>query len=348
MGGRGTSVQMKSITFWTFAGELSRKKVIQGSQQEIYNNFFNKFTTGAHSFSILEDPFVVEVMPTQPTLERPGIDFKDLDLNLMPVKKLGLQDLGFMDESAPILWNPFFKRPTGPYRIPLPSRDIEGLASNGLGEPELNSQQSPPADIGSLAELQPGDGGGGSDDLSPEASASRPSGVGGHEGIKALDGVSDGELAAGKLPSLPKGTCDVKQGIKRKSDVTEAQEDADLAILDPIAAKRAKFLPDNHQCTIIGDRCKSILGSRDALRGHYRTFHKQEYLQLQAEGVIGTQSTDDKKFFCPIEGCKSKGYRQKTNLTTHMNSKHGTYKESQAETDTPGGDNQAANHIFPQ
>jgi hypothetical protein len=107
---------------WSFAADLARTNVLRTTdQREIYEHFYQVFeqAPGTARLAILP---LSEVIP--PKRKR-----RD-DLPLDSERALELMDIGLLGMSQPFipwLWNYCFKRPTTPWRLPVPSPTVEPL-----------------------------------------------------------------------------------------------------------------------------------------------------------------------------------------------------------------------------
>ena len=298
MGGIGSSKATKSNIFWMFAGRLSSSKVIAQSQQEIYANFYRKFTRGDHVFELLKDPLAaVSVSASKPSV----LNFRDPDLNRTPKRRYGLKDLEFSDDpQLSLAWNPYFKRPQGQFRLPvsppevIPDNDIADKDLRGLGfdlqEKSPHSECIVPA-FDSISSLEAP-----ADEESYEAEAEPDSD--GHVNkkrrvYKALEGVFRCEITPEKCKTDYKTSTARAQHYRRKhADRTLPGEHEDDCIVDVGYYKQDKAryekLWEDLTCTIVED-CATAgeeFPNRERLKSHYKKEHPDAWAQLQEEGVI--------------------------------------------------------------
>lgn len=294
VGGYGR--QDATNNLWQLANSLAFR-VLQRSAEDIYEHFYRNLSSGKFLIAMFESPTMSR--ERRHLLEGPPPSFSPVsEERKQALLELVCPGSNIKPEVPVFWWNPYFKRPGQLWSLPISSPEIESLdidnGNDGLGEPEPymqaraleslvpegleleDGQSSLPADIGNPLELQPGDGGVGGSVPSPETSASRPSGVGAHEGIKATpDGVGIGAPPPEGMSSL-ENPADQKF-LKRRLSNDESSQ----VIPKQRRAKNSGTL----RCEF-SDSCPQTFVTTANRARHHKTQHKAEYERLQLANLI--------------------------------------------------------------
>jgi hypothetical protein len=309
----GSGKATMSKAFWTIAGDLSNAKVIRKSQQEIYNNFFDKFTHADWRVDILQEPnpVAVEVRILE---DKSGVMFKDAEYERQPTT-LGLDALTRYRSKASSNDSEQAARSKTSRNKSLDGDDSDGHISKKL-KTAPETKQVILKDLACAI------------DESCKFGPFTRNGLTAHyrshhkEEYEALQ--ASGEMrTSSNVPSSLEAThyCRFDENCKYgpftnnkaclshyRSHHKEEYEALQASGEMPISSGIPTTLEKTHYCKL-DENCKFGPFTQNGLTAHYRSHHKEEYEALQASGEMptkGIRTTREKTHYCTFdENCKN-------------------------------------------